>query len=342
MPYLRRTPASGLRAAVLTLLAAFVAAGAVQAEDTASAVAPATRGGGAPRQAVDDATLEKLLKLHHVEEAKVRLVLIPASVQDRRGNLVRGLRKRDFSLYEDHVPQQIDYFSVEYEDPISIAFLLDVSGSMRQVGKLEAAKEAIRHFVEALRPEDQFALIAFADEQVAWITEFTSDRRRFLERLDVQEGFGQTALNDAVAATPRLVHDAIRGKRAIVLITDGVDNASRLSTSQAAALAKRVNVPIYTLGFSGLPEVVTRRRPDLNLQVLRRISDETGGELFTVRDPDDLKEAVSRIEEILRYQYLIGYHPTRLLWDGSYRRIRVETTRNRVVVNARSGYYASP
>ena len=166
-------------------------------------------------------------------EASDRTRRKPSSTTERKGRPVRGLDAADFRLFENASPQSIRYFSSNTDEPVSIAFLLDVSGSMRQLDKLEHAKEGIRHIVDGLRPGDQFALICFADDQVAWITEFTSDRWNFLRRLGVQEGYGQTALNDAIAATPGLVDAGIKGRKAIVLITDGVDNHSRLSIEEA-------------------------------------------------------------------------------------------------------------
>ncbi len=293
---------------------------------------------------LDDQSIDRILELQHTEVENVRLVLLPVSVEDRRGRRVRGLTRDDFKIFEDRVPQAIGFFSVESQEPLAIAFLLDVSGSMRQLGKLEAAKEAIRYFVDNLRPRDRFGLVCFADEQVTWVTEFTSDRERFLERLDVQEGYGQTALNDAVAETPRLVfEDDIEIKKAIVLITDGVDNSSRLSTDQAIQAAQRVSVPIYTIGFSSVPDyLLDKGTYAYNLDVIRRFSAETGGAMFVVRDPDELKEASVKIEAELRHQYLIGYYPTRRYWDGAYRALQLETRNRRHVIRTRRGYYATP
>ena len=296
-----------------------------------------------PRGPVDEKTLQELLKLPHTEVETVRLVLVPAHVLDRRGRVVQDLRSEDFRLFEDQSLQKIEFFSVEGNEPISIAFLLDVSGSMRQTGKLESAKDAIRYIVENLRPADRYALICFADEQVSWVTEFTSDKATFLERLDVQEGYGQTALNDAVAAAPGLVDLKERGRKAIVLITDGVDNASKLTPAQAAGLAAKVDVPIYILGFTSIPESLRLKAEDPkgSFAMLRGFSDWTGGALFAVHDPDEMKEAVSQIDQELRHQYLLGYYPSGK-WDGGFRRIRLETTRNRLLVRARKGYFATP
>jgi VWFA-related protein len=271
------------------------------------------------------------------------MVLLPTSVTDRRGRSVTDLTKQDFRLLEDSEPQDIRFFSSEAREPISVAFVLDLSGSMRQIDKLDHAKEAIRFFVDQLRDGDRFALIGFADEQVDWITEFTADRRRFLSRLAVQEGYGKTALNDAVAAAPGLVDDQVRGRKAIVLITDGVDNSSQLGIDQAVDVARRVPVPVYTIGFMSVDERMLPKGTVMsNLEVLRYVSGETGGRLFAVDDPVELKEAVATVDRELRHQYLLGYYPPDHTRDGTFHEIEVETERRRLVVRTRSGYYATP
>jgi Ca-activated chloride channel family protein len=171
----------------------------------------------------------------------------------------------------------------------------------------------------------------------------TSDREKFLRRLAVQEGYGQTALFDALAATPRLVDESVRGRKAIVLITDGTDNASRLSLFDAITLARGVNVPIYSVAFSSLAGKLRREGSLPEAQrIVQRFSEETGGRLFAVYDPDDLKEAVLEIQRELRFQYVIGYRPSRKLWDGAFRSVQLTTVRDGLEVRTRSGYYAKP
>ena len=139
------------------------------------------------------------------------------------------------------------------------------------------------------------------------------------------------------------MRDAATQKRAIVLITDGVDNASRLGIGDALALARSASVPIYTIGFSTMPDELLRKGDTAtNLVVLSRFADETGASLFQVRDPDDLKEAAARIVEELRYQYVIGYLPVRTVWDGGYREVRLEARHRGFEVRTRKGYYADP
>ena len=331
---------------MVTLLAILLGATASRATDTP--VAPDPRAVElmqklAAGQTLSADELAELEALSAVDSTQVQLVLLPATVVNRRGRPVTDLTVGDFRIREDRVEQQIRYFSVAAREPLSVAFLLDLSGSMRQAGKLDAAKQAILHFVEALRPTDQFALVGFADDQVSWITDFTSDHEAFSRRLSVQRGFGQTALYDAVAATPSLIDDKIDGRRAIVLITDGFDNASEMNLFSATRLARKVNVPIYTIGFSHMPaRLLDRGELPQNLKVLRLFADQTGGQIHVVRSPSDLKEAAAEIDRELRAQYLIGYYPQASASELAYRRIHLETTRGGLTVRTRQGYYATP
>lgn len=327
------------------ILATFALLSALTAATAGHAAEPGALPDSAGSQPkLDSATVERLLRIQDEQEVAVRLVLLPASVEDKRGRIVTGLKAADFRLTDEKVPQQIKYFSVENNEPVAIAFVLDVSGSMRQSGKLEAAKEAVRFFVDQLRTQDRFALICFADQQVSWVTEFTSDRERFIQRLMVQEGYGQTALNDAVAAIPKLVDENATGRKAIVLITDGVDNASKLTIQESIVTARKVEVPIFTVGFSTLPWEDRKKSKDLgfNMAVLQHFADETGGAMFIVQDPDELKEAVAKISTDIRHQYLIGYSPGLDRWDGRFRSVQLMARNGRYVVRTRKGYYANP
>jgi Ca-activated chloride channel family protein len=292
---------------------------------------------------LDDQEIDRRIELHHAEREHVRLVLVPAVVVNRRNKIISGLEVSDFKLLEDFVPMEIAHFGTESSQPVALSFLLDVSGSMGRLGKLDEAKEAIRIFVDSLQAEDRFGLISFADEQVAWITELSSDRARFLRRLDVQEAYGQTALFDALAATPRLVAEGVPGRKAIVLFTDGNDNASQMNTFKAVRLARSVEVPIHIISFASVSSGIRPKGSESReIRTLERFALETGGSIWAIRSADDLKEAVLRIQQELRFQYVIGYHPTRRTWDGGFRRLKLEIERNGLTVRSRSGYYANP
>jgi VWFA-related protein len=221
--------------------------------------------------------------------------------------------------------------------------LLDVSGSMRERKKLAHAKEAIGSLVEGLRPEDRFALICFADEQVAWVTDFTQDRALFLRRLEVQRGYGRTALVDALAATPHLVQDRIATRKAIVLITDGIDNFSRTPVAEAVELARHVNVPVYTIAFLSASESwLPKGAVDAKLEAVLAVARVTGGRVFPVYEDDEFRQAVTLLQSELSSQYFIGYYTDDEDLDGEFKEIRLEVGMRRLQARTRSGYYATP
>lgn len=294
----------------------------------------------APRSQSNDDE-DALLRGRYTQVERVQLVLIPATVTNARGLPIPGLEQRDFRLTVDGHPRSIEYFATESNVPIAVAFLLDLSGSMRQESKLPEALAAIASFVDTMGPADRFGLIGFADEQVTWITEFTSDKGWFKKRLGVQRAYGQSAIYDALAACPKLVDDTPEARKAIVLLTDGLDNASLLAPLQAMQIARHVPVPIYTVGFTSQPpEMLSRENRDA-ITLVERFSRETGGVLLPVRSPDALRGAVERIRQDLRSQYVIGFEP-----EGSernrFQRIQLETTSKRHRVRCRTGYYPGP
>jgi VWFA-related protein len=277
-------------------------------------------------------------------KVSVGMVVVPAVVLDRKGRPVPNLRPDDFTLEEDGETQRIESFSQDLEAPLRIAFLLDVSGSMRTGGRFEDAKDAIRRFLGDLRGGDQAALIAFADRQVAVLAGFSSDPREALRYLEAVRAYGQTALHDAVAATPELVEEGPRQRSAIILLTDGVDNFSALSLDQALTAALLADVPIYCLGLSGAvlePDPVPAE-PGSADRALQLIAAESGGAFYRVRDPEALEAAIQEIARDLRSRYVLAYSPSRPPPAGGFRRIAVRTDRSDWRVRARKGYFAKP
>ncbi len=282
----------------------------------------------------------------HFEEVRVRLVLLHATVLNRRGHTVGGLGPGDFLVTENGVRQEISVFGTASDQPLKIAFLLDVSGSMSVGGKLARAREAIRSFVSALRPEDQAALLIFADGDVVVALGFTTDRHRFLRVLDQQEAWGKTALRDALAYAPHLLAEARPGRKALVLVTDGVDNASEMSAWEAVRTARQVQVPIYALGLTGLPLDHRERQPAQEegrsfFDVMQEFARETGGDLFPVFDAAEVAAAVAQVQEQLRGQYVLGYNPDGVAETPGFHRVEVRTASSRYRVKTRTGYYLS-
>jgi Ca-activated chloride channel family protein len=254
-------------------------------------------------------------------------------VRDARGNYVGGLAQGDFVLLEDGNPQEIVLFSEEPEAPIRVAFLLDVSGSMALQDRLPMARGAIRYFLDRMGPEDEAALFVFAEGSVDVIADFTRDRRAITDGLLSREGYGQTALIDAVARAPKLVPRSANQRGAILLFSDGVDNISNLSVEQALDLARRTEVPVYSVGILDRQEA---RRRAKGAEALREFSRETGGEAFFADDFYQINRASRLIAQELKQAYVLGYYPS----PGSHS-VRVEASCRGCVVSSRQGLYAS-
>jgi VWFA-related protein len=237
----------------------------------------------------------------------VELALVQATVRDAAGEYVKGLEQRDFRLLEDGLPQEIVLFSEEPEAPIRVAFLLDVSGSMALQDRLAMARSGIRYFLDRLGPRDEVALLAFADGEVEVLADFTSDRRLLTDALLTREAYGQTALLDAVARAPGMVPRLENARRAIVLFSDGVDNISRLAPGEAVRIARRTEVPVYSIGFL---DRVERRRAQVGEEAMERFSQETGGQLFIADDPYQVNRASRKVVDELKHTYILGYYPS--------------------------------
>lgn len=289
---------------------------------------------------------EEILRGRYVETLEVSMVLLQATVLDKHGEIVRGLGPADFKLSVEGAPRSITAFGTSENQPLQLAFLLDVSGSMGPRDKLERSKEAIRRFVAGLHVRDQIALMIFADGKVVVKKGLTRDRWEFFRALDPLEAYGQTALRDALASAPAILDGAGPGRKALILITDGVDNASRMTVMEAIQTARQVPVPIYAIAMSDLPgKMRSEIRPPGGgrsiFEILAEFGRGTGGTVMPVFSEDEMDQAVALVERRLRGQYLIGFNPAGEGGEG-FRRIQL-TTKNRAhQVVTREGYYTTP
>jgi Ca-activated chloride channel family protein len=281
-------------------------------------------------------------------DVAVTAISIAVSVQDRGGRHITDLTEEDFVIYEDDEKKNITYFSHDYEAPLSLTVLLDVSGSMALQDKLAESKEALRYMINSLlQDRDEVALLIFADGEVEIASNFSRDKSGFLSVLDRTEAYGQTALNDAVGVSPDFANRGNNEKRALLLITDGIENDSEYSPETAIEVARRVDVPIYTIGYKiPLNEQFLKkykRSEGLTasgiIDSLEKFSTATGGKAFFVDQTLDLKNALRLIKLELSHQYILGYtsysNP-----DNDYRKIRVVTSKKRYRVRTREGYYS--
>jgi Ca-activated chloride channel family protein len=183
-------------------------------------------------------------------QISVSAIAIAVTVQDKGGRFVNDLAEKDFTVYENNVKQVLTYFKHDFDAPLSLTVLLDVSGSTALLDRLKDSKEGLRYLItNLLRPEDEVSLLIFADGEVEVAAKFSTDKSAFLAELDKTEAYGQTALNDAVAVSPEFANKGKNEKRALLLITDGIENDSQSTPNQAVEIARRVDVPIYTIGY---------------------------------------------------------------------------------------------
>jgi len=278
-------------------------------------------------------------------EYVVRAITLAVTVQDSRGRYVNNLTEKDFTIFENNKKKPISYFMHDFGAPLSLTVLLDVSGSMALEGKLDECKAALRDLAtRLLRPRDEIALLLFADGQVEVAAPHSTDKTEFLQALDKTKAYGQTALNDAVGVSPEFATRAKNEKRALLLITDGIENDSQSTPEQALEIARRVDVPIYTIGYK-IPRneqlAAHRRSAGLTsagiVQTLDKFSQATGGKAWFLNEPTDLANVVQEIKNEQSHQYIIGYTSYQDTSD-LYRWIRVTTPSYKHKIRTRQGY----
>lgn len=264
------------------------------------------------------------------------LVVVPVSVSDRKGHTVLGLRADDFTVLDDHIRQDIVSFS-RWEVPSSLGVIFDVSGSMS--GTEGIAVTATRALVQEMTPDDEGFLVTFADIPRVEVG-MTRELDRIPDHLSFLPRQGATALFDAIAIGFEHLKGAHTPRKALVVITDGGDNRSRLSFHELLSRALEADVQVYVIEIrrNGWDADAQRGRAHLD-----RIAAETGGRSIMIYDASQLKEKMSLVGELIRNQYLIGYKPPGGAQIGKWRQIRVRVQSPRkgsLRINAKGGYYA--
>lgn len=275
----------------------------------------------------------------------VNAVTLAVTVQDSRGRYINNLEEADFIIYENGEKKTITYFQHDETAPLSLTVLLDVSGSMALDNKFEECRQALRILAEkVLSPSDEVALLVFADGEVEVAASHSTDKKAFLAALDEEEAYGKTALNDAVAASPQYAIRAKNEKRALLLITDGLENDSQTSPEQAMDIARRVEVPIYVIGYK-IPraeEILARHKKSVSqtptgiIQTLDLFAAATGGRAFFLNNMEELLAYMYEIKKEQSHQYIIGY--TSYREDDRYRRLLVITRKGNYRIRTRQGY----
>jgi Ca-activated chloride channel family protein len=273
-----------------------------------------------------------------VIRARADLVTVPVTITDELNRPIIGLGENNFQLFENRKPQQIKNFSSE-DAPISIGIILDTSRSM--TNKLERAREAVQQFCEASNPADEFFLISFNDEP-RLAADFTNRPEELENALLAVEAKGRTSLLDAIYMGIRKMKSARYTRRALLILSDGGDNRSRYNERDVKRAIKEADVLIYSVGT--FDRYAATQEELLGPELLKSISDVTGGDSFTLTNVAELPEVTRSIGSRLRHQYMLTYRPEEAVRDGKWHKISVKLRLPRkwslLRVAARTGYYA--
>ena len=264
----------------------------------------------------------------YLEELEIQFVELYTTVLDQQGRPVEGLSKSEFTVEEDGVKQEIARFERVEDLPIHVGILIDNSASM--VGTLgEVRKAALSFFEQAITPRDRAAVITF-NSFPHLAVELTHDRAALGGGLAGLVPEGQTALYDSVMFS-LYYFTGIKGQRAILVLSDGKDEASRFDFEETLEYARRAGITVYSIGFR-LHDPDARRK-------LTRLSDETGGRMFYIREIAELEAIYSQIQRELRSQYLIAYQSSNTSEEEEFRVVDLKIRRPNVEVKTLSGYY---
>ncbi len=278
------------------------------------------------------------------DTVSVNYVMVPFTVLGPKGVPLATLSEKDVTLFVDDVQVSTDLFEKSMKAPVSFAILLDGSGSMALAGKMDSARAAVRAMIASKRPGDEFSLYVFDDRETIEVVPYTPDANKILSELDGIRPYGKTAFFDAVATMPARSELGTNPTRAIILLSDGIDNSSRLTRLQLAAKLEGVSVPIFPLALRPYRSPEAQRAPSgrvaeelSDTELLEEIAAETGGKMFLGTKPEHFAQAVAGLDQALRAQYLIGFPPT---GKGvvKYRRISLKVAGRDRSVRVRAGY----
>jgi Ca-activated chloride channel family protein len=274
-------------------------------------------------------------------QVEVNLALVNVTVTDPYDRLVTGLEKENFRVFEDGVEQEVVTFSSE-DVPISIGVIFDMSGSMSD--KVDKARQAAVQFFKTANPLDEFFMVSFND-RAELTSRFTSSVEELENRMMFTEAHGRTALLDAVYLGLSEMRGARNAKRALLIISDGGDNHSRYSENDIKNYLKEADCQVYAVGVFDPLGVRSRTTEELNgPSLLDELTEMTGGRVFPVENLNDLPDIAAKIGMELRNQYVLGYKPSNIRHDATWRRIKVKLRPPRGLpplnVYAKTGYFA--
>jgi Ca-activated chloride channel family protein len=275
-------------------------------------------------------------------QIQVNVIQVPllVTVSDSKGQLITGLSKENFRIFENQKPQKVDAFSRELDRPLSIALLVDTSASVHSYLDFERAA-ATDFFSKIVKPRKDRATVIGFNSDPRMMADFTDDLDKLSGGLKMLEADGGTAVYDAIYKTTekKLAVEAGDRRRLIILISDGHDTASAYTLAEATEMAQRHDVVIYAISVNK----ITASRGDEKSEgdkAIKHLVTETGGKAYYPTKFTDLGLEFQKIEAELRAQYLLSYTPTGP-FNGAYRKVRIELTNRKYTAHTRAGYYAT-
>ncbi|PYT35878.1 MAG: VWA domain-containing protein [Acidobacteria bacterium] len=283
-------------------------------------------------------------KPSRVEPSDTRIILevnrvnMLFTVTDKKGKFITDLTKDDFQVVENKRPQTIQEFTAESDLPLRIAILIDTSNSIRDRFRFEQ-QAAVDFITSVIRPRQDKAMVVSFDSSAELVSDLVDDPEKLAAAVRSLRPGGGTALYDALyfACRDKLQQDQPRHKfrRAVIIVSDGDDNQSRVSRDQALEMAQKADAVIYCISTN-----ISRIEADGD-KVLKYLALETGGQAFFPFKAEDLAQSFENIANELRHQYNVFYRPEPLKTDGLYHTVDLKVKgRKELVVRARKGYYA--
>ena len=275
-----------------------------------------------------------------VFKASADVVTIQASVKDRRGRVLSGLTPQDFEIRDNGEIRQIVSLRADRDSPLSLAVLVDMSGSMRSDAKIALARQAYDSILTQLRQGQDEAAVFIFDSKLHQRTPFTSDLTTLKTALEDFDPFGTTSLYDATATAARKLASRTGTHKAILLLTDGLDTSSAMTASEVSSIASSIDVPVFIVAT--VPSVderlmqETSDRPHAQAADLRDLSDWTGGKFVFASTIVETITTASKLVEELRQQYVLAIEAAP---STEWRRLDVRVKRAAAKVKARSGYF---
>lgn len=276
------------------------------------------------------------------EEVSVGYVLVPVVVRSG-AKYVRNLDQEDFRVLVDGRPVRLESFEQRAEAPASVVILQDLSGSMETGGNIDLSRQVASFFFDKALQGDEFALATFASGNLQVEVPYTSNLGTLREAVKGWKAWGTTALHDAVAAVPTISLQGNNPKRFAILVTDGIDNASRIPPERAREIVRQAQLPFYVIGMdTGSPFEITQEGKKIYryADVLNLLATTSGGRYFSVSGREELQEALAAILDDLRHQYVLGFSTGE--GPSRQRDLKVEVDAGDRTVLFRRGYKGPP